>query len=103
MPPSSRGRPIACKTTAEVLAPVDIETTIRRLERRYTHIARFQVRNPRSVRPKSWPTRAAERKDDGIGLHRALAFRRGKPQNPRSFVTPANPLMPHMEPYARLT
>src|SRR5471030_249382 len=70
----------ARKTTAEVLAPVDIETAIRRLERRYTHVACFQMWNPRGIRAKSWPTRAAEREHDCISFDRPLAVRRSEPQ-----------------------
>ena len=72
---------LARETAAEVLAPVDIETAIRWLERRYANVARFQVRDPCGVGAKPGPACATQCEYDCIGLNPALTFRRGESQS----------------------
>src|SRR3546814_2176194 len=54
----------------EVLAPADVEAAVRRLQRCYVQAAFAQRALPGTVGSELRPAAAAEREDDGIGMHR---------------------------------
>ena len=82
-------------TLREMWTPTDIETAVRRLQRRHRDAALSQQWHPGGIAAQHRPTTSTQREHDGIGAHTTLAIRMCETQS--APVTPTEPTVVHME------
>ena len=92
---------LACVAAAEVFAPADIKTAVRRPQRRNVHTPRSQKRRPGTVGTQLRPTGAAQRQYRGAGAGQRFTGRALKAQ--RAIVSPTQPAVALVKDHALRT
>ncbi len=85
----------AGETAGQMIAPVDVEAAVGRLQWRDIDAACGKQRHPAAIGAQFRPTAAAHREHHGIGFDPGLAVRMGETQ--AMAILPAEPAMLHVE------